>query len=84
MAKLGKSPIKFYTITNYEPRVSYKGTDTYENAEQAWSTMSHSGLLIKYRPTQDPCYSIKENLKEKKGKSMDNQMLRKNGFENLE
>lgn len=35
--------------------MSYKGTDMYEYAEQAWSTMSHSGLLIKYNPMPAPC-----------------------------
>ena len=31
----------------YTPRVSYKGTETYEYAEHAWSKTSHSGLFIK-------------------------------------
>jgi hypothetical protein len=38
------------------PRVSYSGTDTYEYAAQAWSTMIHSGLFIKYRPMRAPWF----------------------------
>lgn len=38
-----------------KPRVSYNGTDMYEKEKQAWSTTSHSGLLMKYNPMQEPC-----------------------------
>lgn len=43
-----------------QPRVSYKGTEIYEYAEQAWSTISHSGRLMKYKPTQDPFREVKK------------------------
>nr|GMD42171.1 hypothetical protein Iba_chr10bCG6780 [Ipomoea batatas] len=34
-------------LTASGPRVSYKGTEINEYAEQAWSTMSHSGIFMK-------------------------------------
>ena len=47
-------------MSDYQPRESYKGTEIYEYAEQAWSTISHSGRFMKYKPTQDPCQEPKE------------------------
>jgi hypothetical protein len=49
-------------MTSDKPRVSYKGTDMYDYAEQAWSTMSHSGLLMKYNPMQDACKIKQQKL----------------------
>lgn len=47
-------------MSEYQPRVSYKGTEIYEYAEQAWSTISHSGRLMKYKPTRDPYQEAKK------------------------
>ena len=51
----------FLIMSEDQPRVSYKGTEINEYAEQAWSTISHSGRLIKYKPTRDPCQEAKES-----------------------
>lgn len=55
-----------HRVADHKPRVSYKGTETKEYAEQAWSTMSHSGLLMKYSPMQDPYSDFLNNVNNQK------------------